>query len=135
MSEQSMRQHVIKMLRPLDAVSVENPAYPGTPDVNFVEGWVELKWAKRWPERDDTPLKLEHFTQQQRVWLVRRGAAGGNVWLLLCAGGDWLLFHWSVAAQHVGKANREELLHLASYVWERGINAEGLISALTRKGN
>ena len=71
MSESNMRGQVCDVLRSLDAISVENPAYPGTPDVNFVEGWVELKWIRAWPAREKTVVKIDHYTQQQRVWLFK----------------------------------------------------------------
>lgn len=88
-----MRSTVVKVLKPFDAISVENPAYPGTPDVNSTLGWIELKEAKRWPRGAHTPLRLPHFTQQQRVWLTRRARVDrGRVWLLLKVGEEWLLY-------------------------------------------
>lgn len=133
MSEQGMRKRVAgRALKPLDAVSVENPAYPGTPDVNFVEGWIELKWARRWPEREDTPFRVEHFTQQQKVWLVRRWRKGGNVWLLLQVGKEWMLFDGPTAVELVGKATRKELQLGAQAYWPDGLRDEELCNIMRR---
>lgn len=83
MSEQTLRKNVVEILAPLDAKPVENPAWPGFPDVSYVEGLIELKQVMRWPHRLTTPLKLDHFTRQQRIFLHRRWRKGGNCYLLL----------------------------------------------------
>lgn len=91
----------------LDPVRVENPIYPGTPDVNLASGhWIELKYLAQVPSpgRD---LRLPHFTPQQRVWLYRRWKyAPGTTFLLLeiRAERQWLLFDGDVAAKVVGRA-------------------------------
>jgi hypothetical protein len=104
----------------LDPVRVENPALPGTPDVNYVEGWVELKSIHKWPVRSETPVRCEHFTPEQRVWLVRRCRAGGRAHLLVRVGQDILLFDGVTAALHFGKVNKSRLLELAVKVWRQG---------------
>lgn len=120
-----------KALGGLDPVRVENPAYPGTPDVNWggfcrhtrltAEGWIELKWVRDWPKRAETAVPLHHFTPQQRAWLLRRHARGGRVHVLLKVSTAWLLFDGAVAAEHLGRATRADLHALAIRVWPRGL--------------
>lgn len=127
-----MRGRVVRALRSLDAVAVENPAYPGTPDVNYIGGWLELKWLRRWPENADTdPVLIRHFTQQQRVWLSRRCRRGGRAWLLLQVGQEYLLFDGEMAAEVVGRAPRGALLRSACKYWPRGLRSSELVECLT----
>ena len=132
MSEQHMRQRVVKALKPLDAWSVENPCRPGTPDVNFIEGWCELKHKDNWPVRKTTIIRLPHFTPQQRLHLRRRWHLGGNAYLLLQIAQDWLLFDGKAAAEFVGKVTRAELESVANAVWHRPNLAEVLPPQLSR---
>lgn len=99
--ERSSRSRVVAALRSVHAIAVENPALPGTPDVNYVEGWIELKWAAKWPPRGG-PLRLPHFTSEQRVWHLQRRNAGGVSWVLLQVGDEWLLFDAVDAAMGLG---------------------------------
>ena len=71
MSESSMRQRLVAALKPLDAVPIENRLRAGTPDVNYIGGWMELKWLRSWPVRDGV-ISLPHYTNGQRLWLRRR---------------------------------------------------------------
>ncbi len=103
MSESSMRQRLVAALRPLDAVPIENRLKAGTPDVNYIGGWMELKWLRSWPVRDGVVL-LPHFTIGQRLWLRRRGARGGVAMLVLQVGKQWLFFDWKYAYDYVGKS-------------------------------
>lgn len=120
------------LLARLDPVRVENPACPGTPDVNYLHGWVELKYAERWPPKGG-PLRLDHFTKQQRVWHVRRTHAGGRSFVLLKVGEtEWLLFKGEVAAARLGYAPREELYRLAAARWMRKPKPEEIKQCLAQ---
>lgn len=131
MSEGTMRGNVIRRLKPVDAVAVENPVYPGTPDVNYIDGWLELKWLRRWPKKEETIVRLEHYTPQQRLWLRRRTLRGGRAFLLLQVGKEWLLFKHP-ELQDVGKVTKKVLKETAHFYWPTGLNNEELIYALTR---
>ena len=118
-----MRQKVIQLLKKakLDPVSVENPIYPGTPDLNYTCGWLELKWLRQWPTNDASVVKLDHFTREQRAWLKRRWGKGGNVFLLLQCKMDWLLFDGETAAKYVGRKNRKSLIDISLYTSRSGL--------------
>lgn len=130
MSEQHMRRRVLQWLKPLDAIPVENPAQPGTPDVNYVEGWIELKKLNGWPKRREDIVRCTHFTPQQRNWLLLRCRKGGKAWLLLQVKNEWLLFHGADAAAYFGKVDRETLCDLATVYWPSGLRAEELRAKL-----
>ncbi len=131
MSERDQRRSVIKGLRPIHAVPIESPATgSGIPDVNFADGWIELKWLRAWPARESTVVHLDHFTQQQRIWLRKRAAVSPNVWLLLQCRREWLLFSGKDAAWFVGNLTRDGLYGVARRVWRLGMNYEELIECL-----
>lgn len=133
MSESRMRARLVRLLRPLDAIAVENGgACPGTPDVNYIGGWIECKWRRTWPRFDKERVALQHpITPQQRVWLERRLRRGGLAWVMFECGGDWLLFRGDVACRMLGAATRPELVMAATRFWAAGKFDRGeLIEAL-----
>lgn len=126
-----MRQRLVGMLRPLDAVSIENSVGPGTPDINYIGGWIECKWLRSWPKRAETLVRLDHeLMPSQKVWLQRRCSRGGVVWVMLQCRREWLLLESLTAVQLLGKATRKELCAAAYHHWNDGLNANELIELL-----
>lgn len=119
MSEKNMRAWVVRELRRdgVDAVAVEALTPPGFPDVSYADGLLELKWLPAWPARPDTPVRVDHFTREQRLLLRRRWLSGGDAWLLLQVENVWMLFDGETAAAYVGDVNRAGLLRHARLVW------------------
>lgn len=128
-----MRQRVIQALRGLDPISVENPVHPGTPDVNHTGGWIELKAIEAWPVRPTTPLRIPHFTPEQRVWLTRRWRADRRAWLFILVANDWLLFEGETGARIVGHTPRADLLTHAIARWTPMLVDEQLRAAVSPK--
>lgn len=131
----ALRPHMEK--RGLDPVRVENPALPGTPDVNFIEGWLELKQADRWPPRGG-PLRLKHPpTPQQKVWLLRRWMAGGLAFLLLRVGAEWFLFEgWKVRevwVNGIDAPTQEEIREAAAFTFGSPAEVAAWAYTYTRK--
>ncbi len=122
MSEASYWIKVKPYLSGWDPVRIEG-ASKGTPDVNNKVGWVELKKLEKWPTRPDTPVTVEHYTAEQRVWHMRRCHAGGCCHVLIEIGGSSLLLWGAVAAEHLGRVPRRELIELADAVWPKGSQA------------
>jgi len=130
-SESDMRSKLVLALRELDAVAVENPACPGTPDIECTAGWIECKWVQEWPKREDTPVKLKHpLTPQQRVWLLRRTARGGLCWVMLQCRREWLLLRGDIAADHLGSVTVDRLRELAEWRCTRGLASQLLVEHL-----
>lgn len=135
--EQKMWQALKKSVGNLwDAARHEDTLRKGVPDVSFgakgVQGWIELKCLRSWPVREDTTVKIKHFTETQRVWLWKRGTWGGHTWLLLKVDRYWLLFD-HLKAQRVGK----ELTHLgligtANKVWLNVPSGQEFIQEISR---
>lgn len=117
--ESSLRAAVNEALLLLDAVAVENSALPGTPDVNYVEGWLELKSVPCWPTNIKVPLRVEHWTPEQKVWHLRRSRAGGETYVLLevVNPGTCMLIRGDVAARILGVASYQELAAVAVVEW------------------
>jgi len=129
MSERNMRQSLVKQMKKVHAISVENPAFPGTPDINTSVGWLELKELDEWPRREGTIVRIEHFTQQQRVWLLKRWKVSNSSWLLLKVKNEWLLFSGDVAYKDtvIGALCRNNLYRAAHKYWSHGIDVNELL--------
>jgi len=121
MAERDMRARVMRALDGLHPVAVENRAAPGTPDVNYVGGWLELKWLRSWPSRAATPVRVAHFNMQQRLWHLRRRDAGGKTWVLLQCRREWFLFDGAVAAMELGFWPHGTLPDLAAFYSNTGL--------------
>jgi hypothetical protein len=136
-SEKQLRGNVVKLLRGarLDARPVENPVDPGFPDVEYIGGLLELKEVDDWPARADTILRIEHYTQEQRIWHERRAHFGGRIHVLLQVEREYLLFTGAVAAQHLGRVPRATLYDLACARWPSLADlSAGLAVALKETG-
>jgi hypothetical protein len=118
--ERTLRDSVCLALQPLNAIAVENPIIPGTPDVNYAEGWIELKSWEHWPRMASTALKMDHWTPYQRVWHIRRSRVGGRTYVLLeiVQGHHFLLLEGGAAARILGKSTRSQLEQAALALWE-----------------
>jgi len=131
MSEGGMWKSIRPVLKPLDPVRIESPIVPGIPDVNYNLGWIELKYMPRWPVKGG-PLRIDHYTKEQRDWAIQRKRAGGKVFLLLKVGrNEWLLFDGVVAALSIGKLNREQLYNAVIARWTRTPRTAEILPCLT----
>ena len=131
MAESDMRRKLVQALAPLDAMPVENRACPGSPDVEFIGGWIECKWLRHWPKRATTVVRLDHpLLPTQKVWLRRRCSRGGKAWVMLQCRREWLLFDGYTAAEYLGNVPRSGLYLHAKARWENGLDEFELREAL-----
>lgn len=119
-----MRQRFCKALRSVDAVPIENKLAKGTPDVEFIGGWAELKWLPRWKKNSETsPVLIPHYTKEQRLWARRRYRRGGISLLVLQVGKEWMIFEPPFSVDQIGRtATRPDLIKNAIQYWPNGLN-------------
>lgn len=125
MSESQTWTDFRPVIKYLDPQRVEDRVSLGIPDVDLLIGNIELKFLLRWPVRTTTPVRIDHFTSEQRGWLTRRCQAARmcghriNAWLLLRVGlvtpNEWLLFNGDVAAACIGKSTQGQLRAVAVF--------------------
>jgi hypothetical protein len=124
------RQHILSLLKGFHAMPVENPARPGTPDVECTLGWMELKYLERWPVRNGI-VQCKHFTPQQKVWLKKRWRHNKGAWLILQVANEWLVFDGETAANHFGKEDKAWLIDNSLLYCQSKITSEELVECLT----
>ncbi len=133
MLESDMRQILVALLKPLHAIAVENGyCHPGSPDINYAEGWIECKATNNWPARPGTAVVLDHpVTPEQKIFMMKRERVNGACFVMLNISGEWLLFEGKIAAEYLGRATRVELYDLAVRCWKRTPRTPELVECLT----
>lgn len=113
--EKTMRSNVVKILRKagLDARPVENTVDVGFPDVEYIGGLIELKAVDDWPKKPETPVRIDHYSQEQRIWHERRHNKGGRIHVLIQVRSEYLLFGGLIASQIVGLSSQQVLRQFA----------------------
>lgn len=126
-----MRTDFCKALTRFHAIKLENAILSGTPDVNGVFGWAELKYLKKWPVRHTTKVRIRHFVPLQRGFLKRRTLAGESCYFVLLVGsddsGEWLILDGYEAACLVGKLTKQELIN-HSLLYLQGLQIDQLLN-------
>lgn len=103
-SETDVNNCVRVALAGLDPVRVENAlgSGTGTPDVNYVGGWIEDKYLPAWPKKANSIVRVRHYTPEQRAWHIKRCNAGGRVHVVIEVAGEWFVFDGRTAAANLG---------------------------------
>lgn len=133
MSEARSRSRLVKALKPLDAVPVENRLRSGHPDVNCTIADIECKYMKTWPKSADVrPVRFPHpLSKEQAVWLKRRWDRGGITLVCAQVSLDWFFFLGSTAGEVFGKLTRPQMEGHAGLHMKR-LDAERLIAWLKK---
>lgn len=132
--ESRMRGELVKALCPMHAIAVENgKAHPGTPDINYADGWIECKALRQWPKRESTIVRLDHpITKEQVIFIRDRAQVSVNVWVMLRCRREWFLFNGPDAFSSIGSSTRLELIRYAWHYWHDGLKNDELIEILRR---
>jgi hypothetical protein len=110
--EAQMRLDLVSTYKDLHMKPIENTVGIGTPDVYYIEGWLELKILDEWPAKPGTIVKFKRYTQNQRLWLFDQWRLGGRSFLVLKVGQEWLVWTGMDAAP-CGLVTRSELESIA----------------------
>lgn len=134
-NEGAARQTICKILRKAGKhpVPIENTLAKGTADVEYVDGWIELKALDEWPRRGLSLVRVDKYTKEQRQFARLRHRAGGRIFFLLKIDNtqEWLLFDGITAAEKVGTLTCAGLHDIAIGYWQRSVDPEEFLSLLT----
>ncbi len=107
--------------------------YPGTPDVEFSLGFIELKHVERPPVRSSTIVRIPHYTTEQRLFARQRASAGGVCLLLLQCGAEVFIIDGPVAARSLGiDATMGDIRKMAVEKWGMRPSPRELLTAVVR---
>ena len=129
MSEtKTTRANLVRVLKPIHAIPVENKVKEGTPDINCRYGWIECKKLATWPARADTcPVRLKHPILDTQVrWITKRAKTGELVLVCLQVARDWFFFDGVLACQKLGNMTRPEMFENCLFHM-KGLNGPKLI--------
>lgn len=114
--EQLLNDRILHALRGFDPVRIETGELGrGTPDINFIDGWIESKVIAAWPKSPAGIVRVPHYTPQQRAWHMKRGSLRGQIWVVLQVGDqEHLVLHGLNAAEYLGSSTRDSLCHMAA---------------------
>lgn len=126
MKESTARKRLLKLFKDagVPAIPVENISHPGTPDIAYPEGWIEVKTVEnsQLPKRVDTPLRLSHFTPYQRRFAQQWATSGGRCYMVLVLGKMWLLleaeYYWTFFGRHTIDQIRENAVLESHHIFD-----------------
>lgn len=134
-SEKTQRQRVRRALAPLHAFSVENLVNPGTPDLSFAGGWLELKCVPEWPRQGGVlreGVGREHFTAQQRLFCRTWARRQGFHSVCLQVADELFLIEPVAAADHLGVDWTELDIREGAWWYCRRYNDADLLKVIKR---
>lgn len=135
MSEKSLWAALRKGMQWDEATRHEDCAALGVADVSFCtgahHGWLELKHVVEWPVREATPLRIPHFTDDQRHFLRQKQRYGGHTWLLVQVGRCYLLYSAAQDLDGLGTTWTQQQARLAARrIWAPRLNYDELLACL-----
>ena len=104
-----------------EATRHEDKFQKGIADISFCQagigGWMELKHVSDWPRRDNTPIRIPHYSIDQKDFLEKKGKHQGNTWLFLQIGSDYLVYDW-LPAQELPDLPKAHMIAIATFFYE-----------------
>jgi hypothetical protein len=128
MSEKNFWKYIKKGMAPYwEVCRIESPyTSGGIPDVIFsmkgVRGFMELKYMKSFPKKENTPIRIRNLHNKQIEFLARHYNSAGKCYVFLQIENEYLLF----STFHIGFLKTGEpkqiLIGMALKHWKNKIN-------------
>jgi len=111
----------------------------GIPDVSFainnngqkINGWMELKHIKSFPKKRDSIIAIDHYTDDQRKWLLENYETGGATFLFIKIDREYYLFTGS-AMVSVGYRTKDWWLTHCIGCWVGSVDWKQFVYILIR---
>lgn len=109
---------------------IEDAYSSGIPDVAFsaswkrkrIAGWIELKRVLKYPVRKATPIKMEHFTKEQKLFLKLHGRLSHSAYLFVQVENDYYIFDHINIDKLGDEYDRADFERLCCGMWRGGCN-------------
>jgi len=105
----------------------------GIPDVvcsiNDTHHFIELKCVPSFPKRENTPIRLPHFTSDQKWWLKQHGEAGKYCYVFVKVEKEYYLFRWGNVSG-LGEWNKKEMHENCDFYAKGRMDYEGFIKEI-----
>lgn len=137
MNEAGFKRKIKKNCTELIIRNIESPTtMSGLSDCTYsgrnIRGWYEAKLLKSFPKRPTTPVRIPHFTNEQRAFIYIEGRQAGYSFLVVQVAKDVFIFDHH-KQKKVGFMTKEDMIKNAHRYYKGKVDWKDFTDALCER--